>query len=110
MNLPANIDLTESRDFGDHETGIPFHYDPDYDDYSLMTPKEYDFICWVEGIFGKRRHKTSKYKLFPESNPYNDIKIPIRIPWGSAMNGRLIPWSFSTANNFNERRLDLFNM
>ena len=73
--LPSNIDLTESSDFG-LGSGTFVDTPVDLDDIDVrnnMSLREYNYLLWWEGIFGRRYHN-QKWKLFP--------KIGVDVPYG----------------------------
>lgn len=137
--LPSNIDLTERADFG-YPSLITMDMPVDLDDLDTrnnMSMDEYDYLVWWEGIFGRKRHRNQKWKLFPKmdidvlydqenSHPSYCVRCgkPIRIPWKNyyglcfecnnkietTVDGK-IPWNhtmnFSSRND--ERGYNLFN-
>lgn len=139
--LPPNIDLTESSDFG-LGSGIFMDTPVDLDDLDArnnMSIDEYDYLVWWEGIFGRKRHRNQKWKLFPRigldvpydpENPHPSYCVrcgkEIRIPWKNYYGlcfecnnkiettvGGKIPWNYTTVTNFSsrndERGYNLFN-
>lgn len=74
--LPANIDLTENRDFGGGGSiggwaignVIPLSpvafMDDTWEDGELITCDQYEYRRRWESIFGVRKHKNQKYEIF----------------------------------------------
>lgn len=79
--LPPNIDLTEYGVFGGHATGafMDTSVDLDYDEETLMTNDEHEYLVWWESIFGRKRQPNARGTLFPK--PGYDTPLLPRIPW-----------------------------
>lgn len=120
--LPSNIDLTEHNDFSGGvldltqlmDTPVDMEY---YDEKTLMTNTEYEFLTWWESIFGKRRHPSIKRQLFPQVGI--DIpSLPRIIPWNNTWSpynynpfeeDDRIPWSSNMGEFRDDRGFNLFN-
>ena len=113
--LPSNIDLTEHNDFSGGvldlrlDTPVDIEY---YDEQTLMTSDEYEFLTWWESIFGKRRHPSIKKLLFPQ----NGIDVPT-IPWNNTWSpynppfreDDRIPWSSNMGVFRDDKGFNIFN-
>lgn len=109
--LSSAVDLTANRDFG----GLRMFFLPDIsvemidDDY--MSCEEYEVLKYWENIFGKKRHRNQKVKVFGHKYIHN-IKDncecyrcgkPIKLPWknhggiceacNTIIQAAKIPWS-----------------
>ena len=115
--LPPNIDLTERSDFG-LGSGIFMDTPVDLDDLDAknnMSIDEYDYLVWLEGIFGRKRLRNQKWKLFPRI----DLDVPFlpRIPlkdYRSQYNTTpstfdKIPWWCRNAVSHDDNGFGLFN-
>lgn len=93
--LPGNIDLTANRDFGGTALDLAPILQDDlvevWYDGGMMSCDDYNYMVWLEGIFGKLKHTNERWDLFgkPESSWFkekisytcNRCGKSIRAPW-----------------------------
>jgi len=128
--LPPNIDLTEHMDFsgGNGEIFFDTPIEIPLDEYRLMSNDEYEHLMWWEGIFGRKRHYTSKSELFkkPKINLCHHCGKLLRIPWyfrvcrdcykkgNTSFDNYIhkdnrIPWAKMSNHSIRNVQYDLFN-
>lgn len=81
--LSSAVDLTANRDFG----GLSMFFLPDISvemvDNDYMSYDEYEALKYWENIFGKKRHRNQKAKVFGYKDNYDCCRCgkPIKLPW-----------------------------